>query len=261
MPARTSTAPAPPPAAKTLGSSLATRLRTGILDGELAPGARLNLDELRTAHGVSFSPLREALSRLGAEGLVVMVDQRGYRVAPVSEANLREVTQLRAEFEPFALAHSVRNGDDAWAAALEAAAKRLDRVEAAARRGRRIAEWQEAHRDYHRALIAACDMPLLLQFCGTLHDLADRYRRLFLTRARIYPDTAVEHRAILAAALARDADRAAKLMRSHVERIGKAVTPIILKAADTVTNAATPAPGAGPAKRRATRGTAQRKRA
>jgi len=256
MPPPTPTEPTPRPAAKTLGSSLANRLRSGILDGDLAPGTRLNLDELRTAHGVSFSPLREALSRLGAEGLVVMVDQRGYRVAPVSEANLREVTQLRAEFEPFALAHSVRNGDDAWADALKAAAKRLDHVEAAARRGQRIAEWQEAHRDYHRALIAACGMPLLLQFCGTLHDLADRYRRLFLTRARIYPDTAVEHRAILAAALDRDAGRAAKLMRAHVERIGKAVAPIILQAAGVQRDAAP-----GPAKRSSTRGKAPRKRA
>jgi GntR family transcriptional regulator, carbon starvation induced regulator len=258
MPPRTLVESTPKPAAKTLGSSLATRLRSGILDGDLAPGARLNLDELRTAHGVSFSPLREALSRLGAEGLVVMVDQRGYRVAPVSEDNLREVTQLRAEFEPFALAHSVRNGDDAWADALKSAASRLDHVEAAARRGRRIAEWRDAHRDYHRALIAACGMPLLLQFCGTLHDLADRYRRLFLTRARIYPDTAVEHRAILAAALARDAERAAELMRAHVERIGKAVAPIILKAAEAAT-----APSSEPTttERRSTRGTGQRKRA
>ena len=82
----------------TLASGIANHLRTLIAGGEILPGEKLRLDELRAKFGVSLCPLREALSRLGADGFVaVMVNQRGYRVAPVSENNLVEFTRLRAD--------------------------------------------------------------------------------------------------------------------------------------------------------------------
>ena len=70
---------------QTLSTSIASTLRAAISNGELEPGRKLRLDDLRATFGVSLSPLREALSRLSAEGFVVMEDQRGYSVAPISE--------------------------------------------------------------------------------------------------------------------------------------------------------------------------------
>ena len=72
------------PASVTLSTTLVARLRDAIMRGELLPGSKLNLDRLRTAFGVSLSPLREALCRLENDGLVALIDQRGYRVTPVS---------------------------------------------------------------------------------------------------------------------------------------------------------------------------------
>src|SRR5512146_1702424 len=82
-------------AGRNLAGSLATRLRTDIVSGVLGPGAKLSIDELRSRYGVSLSPLREALSRLAAEGFVVLEDKKGFRVAPVSRDNCREVARLQ----------------------------------------------------------------------------------------------------------------------------------------------------------------------
>ena len=80
------------PASATLSTTLVARLRNAIMRGELLPGSKLNLDRLRTAFGVSLSPLREALCRLENDGLVALIDQRGYRVTPVSASNLTELS-------------------------------------------------------------------------------------------------------------------------------------------------------------------------
>jgi GntR family carbon starvation induced transcriptional regulator len=205
----------------TLASTIAARIRADILEGRLAPGTKLKLDTLRDQYGVSLSPLREALSRLGAEGLVVMSDQKGYRVAPVSAENLQEVMTLRANLEVMALEKSIENGDDRWEDALVAAYHRLQRLEESARKGIQLDGWDQAHRTFHITLFSASGMPLLLQFCNTLHDLGDRYRRLFLATNAHDRDVPAEHKAILDAALARDKQLACSLLRQHIERTMK----------------------------------------
>src|SRR3712207_9157065 len=92
---------------KTIASRVSHEIRQAILRGDMKPGSKINLDRLRTAYDISLSPLREALSRLVADGLVELEDLRGYRVAPVSTSNLAEVTRLRVEFESLALKHSI----------------------------------------------------------------------------------------------------------------------------------------------------------
>ncbi len=209
---------------RTLASSIATRLRTLIASGEIPPGEKLNLDEMRQQFGVSLSPLREALSRLSAEGFVVVLEnQRGYRVAPVSENNLVEVTRLRAEIESFALRESIARGDDRWEGEVVVRLHQLTKLERSAPPGVRVEEWEKAHRAFHQSLLSACRMPLLLNFCTTLHDLGDRYRRLFLEDHPIDRDVADEHRRICDATLERRPDQACALLRDHIERTGRMV--------------------------------------
>jgi DNA-binding GntR family transcriptional regulator len=196
------------------------QIRGAITRGEITPGTKLRLDDLRELYGVSLSPLREALSRLGAEGFIVMEDQRGYRVAPVSEANLREVTRLRSQFECFALRESILHGDDEWEGNVVAALHRLKKLERAKAENDQKNGWEESHRTYHSTLIGACGMPLLLNFCATLHDLNDRYRRLFLASNPLDRGIAKEHEQIVDAATSRDADKACALMAKHIERTG-----------------------------------------
>ena len=127
----------------TLASGIANHLRTLIASGEIPPGEKLRLDELRAKFGVSLSPLREALSRLGAEGFVaVMENQRGYRVAPVSENNLVEVTRLRAEIEAFAQRESIARGDDRWDGEVVARLHQLTKLERSMPAGTRVEDWQ-----------------------------------------------------------------------------------------------------------------------
>ncbi|HEY9280741.1 MAG TPA: GntR family transcriptional regulator [Eoetvoesiella sp.] len=211
----------------TLASVVMGKVRQDILQGRLLPGTKLKLDSMRDEYEVSLSPLREALSRLGAEGLVVMEDQKGYRVAPVSAQNLQEVTALRANLEVMAVAKSIENGDDRWEDALVAAYHRLQRMEESARQGVHLDGWDQAHRTFHIALFSASGLPLLLQFCNTLHDLSDRYRRLFLVKNAHDRDVPAEHKAILDAALARDKDLACSLLRHHIERTGKNLFAIL----------------------------------
>jgi DNA-binding GntR family transcriptional regulator len=203
---------------QTLASTIAEQLRRSITSGELTPGAKLRLDDLRTEFGVSLSPLREALSRLCAEGYVAAEGQRGYSVAPVSPDNLTEVTRLRCELESFALRESIRLGDDQWEGEVIAALHRLNKIERTDIEGEQKTLWEAAHSTFHRHLISACGLPLLLQFCTTLHDLNDRYRRIFLHAVPLDRDIRQEHEALCTATIERRADQACELLRSHIER-------------------------------------------
>jgi len=217
----------------TLASTIAHRIREAILTGAHAPGEKLRLDELRETYGVSLSPLREALSRLSTEGLVVMEDQRGCRVAPVSADNLREVTRLRVAFETMALREAMRLGDDAWEASVVAVFHRLVRLEERALRSEEIPEWETRHREFHLALLAACGMPLLLQFCETLHDFSNRYRRLFLARNPLDRGIHGEHREIMQAAIGRKPRQAVELLTRHIERNGTKILPLLERRAQS----------------------------
>ena len=79
----------------TLATQLVDKLREAILTGRLEAGSKINLERVRESCGVSLSPLREALARLSADGLVRFSDNRGYRVTPISLADLEEIGRLR----------------------------------------------------------------------------------------------------------------------------------------------------------------------
>lgn len=206
-------------AGKNLAGAIATRLRTDIVSGAFQPGVKLSIDELRVRYGISLSPLREALSRLLAEGFVVLEDKKGFRVAPVSRNNCLEVARLQELLETKALGESIARGDVAWEEGVVAAHHSLSRLERAEHKdGAGVDVWEAQHRRFHTALIAACGMPLLLSFCGALHDFAARYRRLFLASHRFDADVPGEHKAIMDAALNRKSEEACNLLTIHLER-------------------------------------------
>jgi DNA-binding GntR family transcriptional regulator len=210
----------------TLATSIAASMRTSIMCGELRPNSRLRLDTLRKQFKVSYSPLREALSRLGVLGLVSIVDQRGYRVAPVSRRSLEHVIRLRKELEAMALRESIAQGDTSWVAGLVDSHRLLSEMSADARANDTEA-WEERHRRFHFALLQGCDMPLLMQFISILHDQTDRYRRLFLRTHSHDRDVPGEHSAILRATLGREADVAVALLQQHIARTGQNVLTAI----------------------------------
>lgn len=211
--------------AETLATAVFRRLRADILDGRLVPGARLKVQELAESYGVGAAPLREALAQLAAEGLARRIEQRGFRVAEADPVHLAGLIRTRCLVEPLALREAIARGDAAWEDQVAAAERRLSRLPRSAEAARFVANpaWESAHRAFHRALIAACDVPPLLAFCERLREEADRYRAL--ASAVAYPgrDVAAEHAAIAEAALDRDADRAAVLLAAHLAATGEFV--------------------------------------
>ena len=211
------------PAAKTMSTTLVTRIRASIMRGDLMPGTKLNLDRMRESFGVSLSPLREALCRLESDGLVTVMDQRGYRVTPVSESNLAEIIALRVNLECTALKEAMLHGDVAWEGRILATLHQLSRCKGGSRSAAEQEAWEAAHRAFHSELISACGMPLLRQFCATLHDQSDRYRRIFLKKHKPDRNVPKEHAAIAEAVIERRARDAMQMLRDHVERTGRNV--------------------------------------
>src|SRR5882757_207062 len=104
-------------------------LRNRILVGSLPAQTKLKMDALQRDHQISSSPLREALNRLVAENLVIADERRGFRVAPMTAADLVDLTAARVVIEPAALKASIKNGTDRWEARVVAAFHWLSLIE------------------------------------------------------------------------------------------------------------------------------------
>jgi len=194
-------------------------LRTDILFGRRLPGARLQLNDLAEQHGVSLSVVREAVTRLASEDLVEATPQRGFRVRPLSVDHLQDLTWVRVELETLALRQSIAKGDVSWEADLVAAHHRLAVTPMYFADGTGNTDWMAAHGAFHAALAAAAGSPILERLRRQLYDASELYRywSAHLPRHHTHRDVADEHKAIVDAALARDADRAVELLTQHLE--------------------------------------------
>jgi GntR family transcriptional regulator, carbon starvation induced regulator len=204
----------------TLATSIYARLRGDILRGLFRPGERLRLDALCERYEIGATPLREALNRLSAEELVNREEQRGFRVAPVSLSDLAELTKTLCWIGELALRESIKNGDAAWEESVVLAAHRLSRVAREGEEGYASfnPEWEERHRVFHLALIAACGSRWLIDFYAMLMDRNTRYRYLAFADGSEPRDVEAEHQAIYDAVLAREADRAVAAANLHVSK-------------------------------------------
>ena len=197
------------------------RLRNDILQSLLAPGLQLKLESLKAHYGFSSSPLREALNRLVAEGLVTMEDRRGFFVAPISIGDLSEITRLRCLLEPEALNNSITNGDEAWEAQIIASYYRLERAESRLTgKNPYISdiEWASLHQDFHDTLIAACEHEKLLQIRTTLFYQAQRYWHTWANANPHPKNRGSNHNKLRDAALNRDIIGASKLIKKHISQ-------------------------------------------
>jgi DNA-binding GntR family transcriptional regulator len=205
---------------RTLTSAIYARLRADILAGRHRPSEKLLIAPIGKRFSVSLAAVREALSRLVADGLVIAEDQRGFRVSPLSLADLHDVTHTRIELECLALRRSIARGDAGWERELEAAWDALRRTphDTAEERLRHSEAWSVLHGRFHHALVAACGLEWLLRFRATLYEQSERYRLLGRVVAGAERDVTDEHRRIVEAALARDADAAEAELARHFRR-------------------------------------------
>lgn len=203
----------------TLATSVYDRLRNDVLTGHLAPGVKLRTDFLRERYQTGNSPIREALSRLSSDGLVVREDQRGFRVASVSRDDLFELVKTRCWLEEVALRESIALRSTEWEEDLVLAYHRLSRFHRPATESgpEDTAKWEELHRAFHMALISGCASRWLVGFCEELFDKTERYRRLaaYGVPERNELD---EHRGIMDASIDGNVAEVAKLLREHYGR-------------------------------------------
>lgn len=203
----------------TLADVAYERLRADLLACRLRPGDPIRMNEVSAQFGTNLSAVREALSRLAAEGLVISEPQKGFRAAPISVDELRDITAVRIEVEASCLRRAIAKGNVNWETGIVAALHRLLRTpERAADDPRRKSdEWAEAHARFHEALVANCESPCLLRIRSSLFDQSERYRRLSVPLAEFDRDLDREHREIAEAALDRDATQAVQRMTNHLQ--------------------------------------------
>lgn len=209
--------------AKTRANAVTDRLRDDILQLHFAPGQRLGMAELAERYDVGFSPLREALSRLAGEGLVEVEGQRGFRAATMSRDDYAELHTLRAMVEDTGVRMAIAKGDDRWEATLVAAFHLLE-LRALAMHRNPSAEgldlYEAAHRAFHFTLVDGAGMRRLSSLQQRLYAESRRYRHDFHRRLVVGPSpwtgVILEHRNILDAVLARDPDKAAHALTSHI---------------------------------------------
>jgi GntR family carbon starvation induced transcriptional regulator len=190
-------------------------IRADILNGRHVPEKKLKIQELAEELGVSPGAVREALSRLIPESLVVSRDQRGFLVAPLSLADLADLTDIRCEIESLALRRSVALGDINWEAGILAAEHRLRSKAVAVGDEDPGARWRQNHAAFHLALVSACGSRRLLALHGQLYEQSERYRGL-LFHLNSDRDVEVEHHRIVEFALNRDADSLVEAMVGHL---------------------------------------------
>jgi GntR family transcriptional regulator, carbon starvation induced regulator len=202
--------------AGTVGETLFRRIRRDIIAGTLKPGQKLTLDRLRDQYGASVSTLREILNRLTTEDFVVAEGQRGFEVAPATQAGLREIGDLRLLLESHALDLSLAAGDLEWEGRVVAAHHKLATIERQLLEGnrRRTPEWIAYDWAFHNALISACGSRLLMKTHGSVFDRFLRYHMLAASFRG--PAVSKDHEVLFKLAMARDADGAKRRLAEHV---------------------------------------------
>ena len=205
---------------QTLNASALALLRSDIIACRLMPNERLRVETLRERYGMGASPIREALMRLEAEGLVELEQNKGFRVSEVSRENLLDLMHTRIEIETIALRWSLEKGGVDWEANLLSAFHRLSRqskIDPA--NPDAISEaWSKEHANFHSALVSACGSPTLLSIRSRLFEQADRYVALSIMSSGPLRDDVTEHKQLMRAALNRELDKTLELNRVHINR-------------------------------------------
>lgn len=205
-----------------------TQMQSDILRGKFRPGTKLIISKLCEDLDVSLGAVREALSRLASDGLVVFVPQKGYRIAPISRQDLEDITIVRIDVERLCLERALTYGDLKWEATILSALHELNHYQVHDQDGARTMnpQWSQAHDRFHLALVAACQSPWLLALRDNLYTQSQRYRNLSIPLDVNQRDIVREHGDLAEAAIRRDTTGIKALIADHFNR----TTRILLEA-------------------------------
>ena len=192
-------------------------LRQRIIDCTVAPNEKLKVAPIAEELDVSPGAVREALSRLTTEYLVVASEQKGFRAAPLSIEDLRDLYKTRLDIEVNLVRRSVENADAKW---LESLATIYGRLCAATRgmdqSSASVPNALAIHEEFHRTLVAGCGSAWSLRWFNLIFCASSRYRNIACRHLANYRDTDDEHAEIFNAAIRGDSEAAAKYMTDHI---------------------------------------------
>lgn len=206
--------------AKSLALDVYQRIRQGIFDGQITPGARLQPAVLGKEYNASTTVVREALILLSGDRLVSSATGQGFFVPELDRRELKDMTLLRCHNEKLALELSIERGGVDWETEVLAAHHRLSRTQRRAGGDQRHGnpDWFNAHRAFHTKLVEACGIPALIDICEKLAAATEIYRvSSSPATTESARDVEQEHADILEAVLQRDAARATELLLRHYQ--------------------------------------------
>jgi DNA-binding GntR family transcriptional regulator len=202
-------------APRTLIEQTYARLRGDIIEGRLQPDDKLRVEHLRQRYAVSAGTLREAITRLVSDALVVAEGQRGFRVAPIALQDLIDLTELRVHIETDALRQSIRKGDETWRARVREVFAELSAYEQPIDPAHRR-EWEQLNTRFHETLIGAHASPWTVKLLRMLARHGERYRHYAMRLPGTARDVHAEHTEIYDAALTGKEARAALALEAHI---------------------------------------------
>jgi GntR family carbon starvation induced transcriptional regulator len=208
--------------AATRATTLYRAIKEDIIRCALRPKEWLRIDVLRKRYETGASPLREALNRLSAEGLVEQNDQRGFAVADINQSHMEELVLTRCMLNEIMLPAVFQRGDGAWEERVVLAHYHLSKTPPLLSDGRVNEEYLMRHREFHMSILTPCGSRWLLDLSEKMFDWTQRYQNLSL-RGDIFGsrDVASEHNELVKAVLARDAAKAVDLLNEHVRTTGR----------------------------------------
>jgi DNA-binding GntR family transcriptional regulator len=198
--------------------TIAGQLRAMILKGTLGIGVPLRQEDLAKRFGVSRIPVREALKRLEAEGLVQHEANKGAVVASKSVRDLLEALDIRIALEVRALKLAVPNMTPADYGKMEDILDRYDRSDAPF-------EWTELNYRFHMCLYRPCARPMLLRMIDSTFRSCDIHLRVHQSSTVGRKSPQGEHRDLVLACRRQDADRAAMVLEQHIAHTQAALRP------------------------------------
>lgn len=197
------------PAHRTLAEKAFISLHQAILTGKLHPGERIPIEDLASALEMSPMPVREAIRRLDALGLVENVPHKGARITELSITDLREIYEARLSLEPLAIALAAERftDEDAIRAKAVLASMRSEAVGS-------VELWR-AHSEFHLTLYRAAGSAWMLRLIQPLWESSERYRLAMATEA-VGPRSVRKHEVLVQACVRHDPERAAYELTNHL---------------------------------------------
>lgn len=183
-----------------------------IISGELKPGMRVPTEAVAEDLGISRMPVRDALRQLEGDGVVAIMANRGASVSKFTSAEVVEIIEMRAALEGLAARLALPQIGKAEIDEIEHLHQRMENV------SQELTAWISAHDDFHNYLTACSQKPLLIQQTQRMRLMLQPYFRAYYAESQELEIAGLEHRSLIEAVRANDAEKLERKVRAHVRR-------------------------------------------